>query len=79
MITCPHCGKDFEREVKVNVHSAAAGRIEVVVTDNAGDVQFEKQYARAVGKLLIAIAKDMGTPMKMGKVRTSEPMTRSET
>ena len=68
---CPHCGEEIERELRIELSTEGA-KIQVEVTDTYGDETLERKTARTMGKLLAAIGEELGTPMKIGKVRRTE-------
>lgn len=72
MITCPECGVEFERTLKVKVSTPDDGTIRVLVTDTAGDPALEERTARAVAKLIESSGDALGIKLKTGKVEFTD-------
>ncbi len=65
---CPHCGENIERELRIKL-STGDGKIRVVATDTFEDPKLERKAVKAVANILVAIGRELGTPMKFGKVK----------
>ena len=66
---CPHCGEAIERELLIEVTPTERGNIDIKVTDTFEDPVLERRAAKATGKLLVAIGRELGTRLKLGKVK----------
>ena len=78
-MNCPHCGEVIERELLIQVTPTERGGIHVEVSDTFEDPTLERKVARATGKLLVEIGRELGTPLKLGKVKmTCRPRRRHD-